>query len=80
MPRKTSRTTPTNTTNPLNTNAIADFDRAVLSPSTHLDDLADTFVAADLAGLGGVWQGHPAVGHDAEIRVADAGVRAVVAM
>lgn len=80
MPRKTRRTTPTNATNPLNPHAIADFDSAVLSPGSHLDDLADAFVAADLAGLRGVWQGHPAVGHDAEIRVADAGVRAVVAM
>lgn len=80
MPRKTRRTTATNSTNPLDTNAIADFDSAVLSSSSHLDNLANAFVAADLAGLRGVWQGHPAVGHDAEIRVADAGVRAVVAM
>ena len=41
---------------------------------TLIYNLADTFVAADLAGLCRVRQGGPAVGHDAEIRMADSRV------
>jgi hypothetical protein len=64
MPRQTRRTVATNPTQPLNTNAVADFHITALGTRAHLDNLAYTLVTADLAGLSGVRQLSPAVGHD----------------
>lgn len=74
MARQTRRAVATNTAQPLNTNTVADFQVAALTAGTQLDNLAYTLVAADLAGLCRVRQGGPAVGHDAEIRMADSRV------
>jgi len=65
MPRKTRRTVATNPAEPLDPHAVADFDGARLCPGSHLYDLADAFVAADLAWLGRVGELGPAVGNDA---------------
>ena len=40
---------------PLDAHSIADLDAAVLGAGAQLDDLADSLVAADLAGLDVVW-------------------------
>ena len=71
MARKTRRAVATNPTEPLDTNTVADFQVAALTAGTQLDDLAHTLVATNLVGLCRVRQGNPAVGHDAEIRMAD---------
>ena len=71
MSRQTRGTVATNPTQPLDTNTVADFQIAALTAGTHLDDLAYTLVAADLVGLCRMRQGGPAVGHDAEIGMAD---------
>lgn len=60
----------------LNTNAVADLDIAGPGGGAKLVNDADALVATDLAGLGGVWEALPGVGHDAQVGVADAGVRA----
>lgn len=60
----------------LDTHAVADLDAAGPGGGTELMHDADALVAADLAGLGGVGEGLPGVGHDAHVGVADAGVRA----
>jgi hypothetical protein len=61
----------------LNTDAVANLDVAGASGGAELVNDADALVATDLAGLGGVWEALPGVGHDAQVGVADAGVRAV---
>jgi hypothetical protein len=65
MPRETRRTVAANPAEPLDPHAVADFDGARLCSGSHLYDLADAFVAADLAWLGRVRELGPAVGHDA---------------
>jgi hypothetical protein len=71
MSRQTRLAVATDTAEPLDTNTVAELQAVALAARAHLDDLAYTLVAADLVGLCGVRQGDPAVGHDAEIRVAD---------
>lgn len=78
MARETGRAIAADSAQPLDAYAITDFDTTVLAARTHLDDLADALVAADLTRLRGVGQRNPAVGHDAEIRVADSGVGAEI--
>jgi hypothetical protein len=63
--RQASRAVTTDSTEPLDTNAVANFHIAALGARTHLDNLAYAFVATDLVGLCGVRQRDPAVGHDA---------------
>jgi hypothetical protein len=65
MPRETRRTVAANPAEPLDPHAVADFDGAGLCSGSHLYDLADALVAADLAWLGRVGELGPAVGHDA---------------
>ena len=60
---------------PFDTDSVADLDSRVLGARTHLHDLADALVAADLACLCGEWEGLPGIEHDAQIGVADARVR-----
>lgn len=76
MAGQTGRAVAADSAQPLDAYAVADLDTTVITAGTHLDDLADALVAADLTRLRGVRQGDPAVGHDAEIRVADSGVGA----
>jgi len=71
MARQTRGTVATNATQPLNANTVADVQVTALATRTHLDDLAYALVAADLVGLRGVRQRDPAVGHDAQIGMAD---------
>lgn len=71
MSRQTRRAVATNPTKPLDSNTVANLQVAVLTARTHLDDLAYTLVATDLVGLCGVRQSGPAVGHDAQVRMAD---------
>jgi hypothetical protein len=65
MARQTRRAVATNPTEPLDPHAVADFDGAGLCSGSHLHDLANALVAADLAWLGWVGELGPAVGHDA---------------
>ena len=65
MARKTSGTATADPTEPLDSHAIADFDGAGLCSGSHLHDLANALVAADLAWLSWVGELLPAVGHDA---------------
>ena len=60
---------------PLDAHPVANLDGTGLCTGAELDDLTDTLVATDLSRLGRVWQDGPAVGHDAEIRMADSRVR-----
>jgi hypothetical protein len=71
MAGKTRWAVATDTAEPLDANAVADFQVVALAARAHLDDLAYTLVATDLVGLCGVRQGNPAVGHNSQIRVAD---------
>ena len=64
---------------PFDADAVADFAFAVFGAWTHLYDLADALVAADLTLLRRMWQAHPAVGHNAHVRVAYSRVRAKLA-
>jgi hypothetical protein len=65
MAGKTGRAATTDPTEPLDSHTVADFDGAGLCSGSHLHDLADTLVAADLAWLRRVGELLPAVGHDA---------------
>ena len=56
--------------NPFDTHTLSNFDRCRLRPGSHLHDLADAFVSAHLARLGGMRQARPTVRHDAEIGMA----------
>jgi hypothetical protein len=78
MTRQTSRAVAADSTEPLDTNAVANLHIAALSARAHLDDLAYALVATDLVGLCGVRQRDPAVGHNAQIGVTDSGVSAVI--
>ena len=71
MARQTRRAVATNTAEPLDANTVADFQVIVLAARAHLHDLAYALMATDLVGLCGSRQGGPAVGHDAQIRMAD---------
>ena len=71
MPRQTRRAVATNAAEPFDAYAVTDLQVGALTASAHLDDLANTLVATDLVGLRGVRQRFPAVGHDAQIGVAD---------
>jgi hypothetical protein len=65
MAGKTSRAVAANPTEPLDSHTVAHFDGAGLCAGSHLHDLANALVAADLAWLGWVGELLPAVGHDA---------------
>lgn len=75
---ETGRATSTDGTDPFDAYALADADVGAFGARAHGDDCADAFVAADLAFLCWVREGFPAVGHDAEIAVADTAVGAGV--
>ena len=78
MSRQTWRAVATNTAEPLDANTVADFQVGALTARAHLDDFANALVATDLVGLCGVRQRGPAVGHDAQVGVADSGVGALI--
>lgn len=78
MAGEASRAVAADSAQPLDAYSVADFDTTVLAARTHLDDLADALVAANLTRLRRVGQRNPAVGHDAQIGVADPGVSAVI--
>jgi hypothetical protein len=71
MSRQTRLAVATDTAEPLDANTVTELQAVALTARTHLHDLAHTLVTADLVGLCRVRQGNPAVGHDAEIRMAD---------
>src|SRR5690242_17477092 len=52
---------------PLDTHTVTELNSRVLSARSHLHDLADALVAANLPGLRGERQGLPRVEHDAHI-------------
>jgi hypothetical protein len=65
MAGKTSRAATADPTEPFDSYTVADFDGAGLCSGSHLYDLSNALVAADLAWLGRVGELFPAVGHDA---------------
>lgn len=64
----------TDSRDPLDSNSVSDFDGCCFGSGTHLDNLANSFVATDLAGLCGSWESSPAVRHDAKVGVAYTGM------
>lgn len=71
MSRQTRLAVTTDTAEPLDADTVAELQAVALAARTHLDDFAHTLVTTDLVGLCRVRQGSPAVGHDAQIRMAD---------
>lgn len=77
MSGQTRRAVATDAAQPLDANTVAKFQVGALTTRAHLHDLANTLMTTDLVGLCGVRQGGPAIGHDAEIRMADSGMGAL---
>jgi hypothetical protein len=64
-----------NPRHPLDAYSVADLDCCIVGSRAHLDNLAYTFVAANLARLCGERQDGPRVHHHAQIRVTNTRVR-----
>lgn len=62
---------------PFDADPVTDFDRSCLRAWTELDHRPNAFVAADLAGLGGMRKGSPGIGHDSKVGMTHATMRSV---
>ena len=68
------RTVATGPRNPFHAHAVSDLDCRCFAAGAQLDHFAHSFMATNLAWLGGIGKGRPGVLHNAQVGMADAGV------